>query len=224
MMREAPRFNVERRKKGSTLGKVPFVLTCLSMFIEPLDDEDRILQRLQTGDEHSFNLIYQHYFSFVCVKVARLIHSPQLAEDVAQEVFIKIWEARSGLAEIKSFRSYLFITARNHSINVLKKAARCEEGMGEIVRHFHTTPHPENDEIQNNEYVRFIRNKMDELPPRAKEIFVLCREQSKTYSQVAAALGITRDAVKSRMMYAMKLLRISAEKEMGVPRMVSRKN
>ena len=194
------------------------------MFIDPLVDEDRILLRLQTGDEHSFNVIYQHYFSFVCIKVARLIHSPQLAEDVTQEIFIKIWEARSGLAEVKSFRSYLFITARNHSINVLKRAARCEEGMEEIVRHFHTTPHPANDEIQNNEYVKFIRKKMDELPPRAKEIFLLCREQSKTYSQVATALGITRDAVKSRMVAAMKLLRNSAEKEMGLPRVANPKN
>ena len=194
------------------------------MFIEPLVDEERILKRLQTGDEHSFNVIYQHYFSFVCIKVARLIHSPQLAEDVTQEIFIKIWEARSGLAEVKSFRSYLFITARNHSINVLKRAARCEEGMEEIVRHFHTTPHPANDEIQNNEYVKFIRKKMDELPPRAKEIFLLCREQSKTYSQVATALGITRDAVKSRMVAAMKLLRNSAEKEMGLPRVANPKN
>jgi RNA polymerase sigma-70 factor (ECF subfamily) len=194
------------------------------MFIEPLVDEDRILQRLQTGDEHSFNLIYQHYFSFVCSKVTRLIHSPQLAEDVTQEIFIKIWEGRSGLTEIKSFSSYLFVTARNHSINVLKSAARCEEGMGEIIRHFNTTPNPANDEVQNNEYVKFIQNKMNELPPRAREIFLLCREQSNTYGQVAAALGITRDAVKSRMMHAMKLLRRSAEKEMDLPRVVRSKN
>lgn len=223
MVRERQRF-IGNAEKRSTLRLVPFVLTFSSMFIEPLVDEDKIVQRLQTGDEHSFNLIYQHYFSFVYTSVERLIHSPQLAEDVTQEIFIKIWEGRSGLAEIKSFRSWLFITARNHSINVLKSAARCKEGMGEIIRHFHRTPDLANDEIQNNEYAKFIQNKLEELPPRAREIFLLCREQSKTYSQVAAALGITRDAVKSRMVHAMKMLRNSAEKEMGLPGVVNSKN
>jgi RNA polymerase sigma-70 factor (family 1) len=223
MIEGVQRF-IGKGAKRTTLGKVPFVLTLSSMFIEPLVDEDKILQRLQTGDEHSFNLIYQHYFSFVYTKVKRLIHSEQLAEDVTQEIFIKIWEVRAGLAKIKSFRSYLFITARNHSINVLKNAARCEEGMGEIIRHFSRIPDLGSDEIQNNEYVRFIRNKLNELPPRSREIFELCREQSKSYQEVAAALGITRDTVKSRMVYAMKLLRSSAEKEMGLPGVVSSKN
>jgi RNA polymerase sigma-70 factor (family 1) len=221
---EWQRFNDKAREKRSTLGEVPFVLTFSSMFIEPLVDEYKILQRLQTGDEHSFSLIYQHYFSFVCASVARLIHSPQLAEDVTQDIFIKIWEGRSELAEIKSFRPWLFIIARNHSINVLKKASRCEEGMGEIIRHFHRSPEAANDEILNNEYAKFIRDKLNELPPRAREIFQLCREQSKTYNEVATALGITRDAVKSRMVHVMKQLRKAAEKEMGLPGVVSSKN
>jgi RNA polymerase sigma-70 factor (family 1) len=224
MTGEWQRFNSKAREKWSTLGQRPFVVTFSSMFIEPLVDEDEILMRLQTGDEHSFNLVYQHYFSFVCACVIRLIHSPQLAEDVTQDIFIKVWEKRSGLAEIKSFRPWLFIMARNHSINVLKKAARCEEGMGEIIRHFHRSPEAANDEILNNEYAKFIQNKLNELPPRAREVFQLCREQSKTYSEVATALGITRDAVKSRMVHAMKHLRNSAEKEMGLPRVVNSKN
>lgn len=215
---------MRKAKKRVYFGTGTIGADLIAMFIEPLVDEDSVLKRLQAGDEHAFNIIYQHYFSFVCNKVARLLHSPQLAEDVTQEIFIKIWEGRSGLAEVKSFPSYLFITARNHSINVLKSAARSEAGMGEIIRHFHAAPQPANDEIQNNEYVRFIRKKTEELPPRTKEIFLLCREQSKTYSEVAAALGITRDAVKSRMMHAMKLLRDSAENEMGLPRAGRSKN
>jgi RNA polymerase sigma-70 factor (ECF subfamily) len=186
------------------------------MFIEPLPNEKEILQRLQTGDEYSFSIFYRHYYLFILGRVQRMMHSPELAEDVTQEIFMKIWEGRSKLVEIKSFSSYLFIIARNHTINVLKTAARSDEGMGEIIRHISKTANATEDEIQNNEYLKFIRQKLEELPPRSKEIFLLCREQSKSYREVATALGISRDAVKSRMVHAMKLLRNSAESEMGL--------
>src|SRR5688572_11419560 len=106
------------------------------MTISPVPDEIDVLRRLQTGDESAFSIIYRHYYPFVLAKVQRLLHSPELSEDVTQEIFLKIWEARTKLVDVKSFVSYLFITARNHSINVLTSAARKEEGMGEIIRHF----------------------------------------------------------------------------------------
>ena len=103
---------------------------------------------------------------------------------------------------------------------MLKAAARKEEGMCEIIRHFNKIINTTEDEVQSAEYLRFIKQKLDELPPRSKEIFILCREQSKSYNEVAEALGISRDAVKSRMVHAMKLLRNSAETELGLPLVV----
>ncbi len=146
-----------------------------------------------------------------------LIHSPELSEDICQEIFLKIWESREKLSDIRSFRAYLFITARNHTFNVLKKAARSDAGMSEIIRHFDTSRNSTEEDVQNNEYLDFIRRKLEELPPRSREIFRMCREQSKSYDEVAAELGITRDAVKSRMVHAMKVLKSSVENEIGLP-------
>jgi RNA polymerase sigma-70 factor (ECF subfamily) len=187
------------------------------MFDKALDDEVVVLQRLQAGDETSFTTIYRHYYSSVQTRVLQFVHSPQLSEDIAQEIFLKIWENRDKLGEVRSFRSYLFITTRNHTLNVLKTAARSEAGMSEILRFFNASRNTTEDDVLNNEYVAFIRKKLDELPPRTREIFRLCREQSKTYDEVATELGITRDAVKSRMMHAMKILKSSVEKEIGLP-------
>jgi RNA polymerase sigma-70 factor (family 1) len=187
------------------------------MFDKVLDGETVILQQLQAGDGEAFSAIYRHYYSSVHVQVLHLIHSPELAEDITQEIFLKIWESREKLRDIRSFKSYLFITARNHSLNALKSAARSEAGMSEIIRHFDVARNTTEDDVLSNEYLAFIRKKLDELPPRSREIFRMCREQSKSYEEVAAALGITRDAVKSRMMHAMKTLKNSVEKEIGLP-------
>ena len=89
--------------------------------------------------------------------------------------------------------------------------------MSEIIRHFDVARNTTEDDVLSNEYLAFIRKKLDELPPRSREIFRMCREQSKSYEEVAAALGITRDAVKSRMMHAMKTLKNSVEREIGLP-------
>lgn len=187
------------------------------MFDKALDDETTVLQRLQAGDGEAFSAIYRHYYSSVQTQVLNLIHSPELSEDITQEIFLKIWESREKLPEIRSFKSYLFITARNHTINALKSASRSEAGMSEIIRHFDIARNTTEDDVLSNEYLAFLRKKLDELPPRSREIFRMCREQSKSYEEVAAALGITRDAVKSRMMHAMKTLKNSVEKEIGLP-------
>ena len=190
---------------------------CLNMDIQPLKEEDVLLKRLQAGDNNSFATIYNHYRVFVFERVLQLLHSPDLSEDITQEIFLKIWEHREKLSEVRSFKSYLFITARNSTLNVLKKTARSAAGMGEIVRHYDEVRNITEDHVQDNEYRKFISQKLDELPLRSREIFKLCREQSKTYNEVAAELGISRDAVKSRMMYAMKTLGDSAKKETGLP-------
>lgn len=187
------------------------------MFNRALDDEILILQRLQAGDEEAFSAIYRHYYPAVHAQVQHLLHSPEMSEDISQEIFLKIWETREKLPDIKSFKSYLFITARNHTINALKKAARSNAGISEIIRHFGITNNSTEDHIQNNEYREFIIRKLEELPPRSREIFRMCREQSKSYDEVAAELGITRDAVKSRMVHAMKMLKNSVKKEIGLP-------
>ena len=187
------------------------------MYIKSLDEEEVVLQQLQAGNESSFASIYNHYYSFVHAQVLHIMHSPDMAEDVTQEIFLKIWEARGKLSEVRSFKSYLFITARNYTLNVLKSAARSESAMGEIIRHFDKSRNTTEDQVQDNEYMRFIHRQLEALPPRSREIFNMCRIQSKTYNEVAAELGISRDAVKSRMVHVMKILRDSAERETGLP-------
>ncbi len=185
------------------------------MILEPAKDEGEIVRRMCNGDASAFDILYRHYYSGIKAHVVRLLRSPELAEDVTQEVFLKIWEQRKSLPALQSFKSYLFICARNHTLNVLKRAARSQAGMGEIAKHFPGSGHFTADTVQENEYMQFIKKRLEALPARTKQVFRLCREQSKTYNEVAEELGITRDAVKSRMMHAIRELKDSADKEMG---------
>src|SRR5687767_14142507 len=109
---------------------------------------------MAAGDEEAFASIYKHYIFPITQFLLRYVKSPQIAEDLSQDIFSKVWEARQRITEIGSFKRYLFIMARNHSLNVLKSAAQAPTLMGEIVRHYKQQPFGTDteDEVLHRQY------------------------------------------------------------------------
>jgi RNA polymerase sigma-70 factor (ECF subfamily) len=171
---------------------------------------------MAAGKEEAFAAFYHQYHPAVTLFMQKFLKSPQLAEDLCQEVFVKIWESRAKLAEVQSFRAYLFVVARNHTLTALRTISRHETAIGEIVRHYTLPSSTTDDVVLTQEYMRFLHSILESLPPRTREIFRLCREQGKTYEEVAALLGISRNAVKNHMVQAMKVLRSAVEKDLGI--------
>ena len=72
------------------------------------------------------------------------------------------------------------------------------------------------DTVLTREYQEFLRRVIESLPPRSREVFLLCREQQFSYDEVAAQLGISRNSVKNHMVHSMKILKASVEKDLGI--------
>jgi len=171
---------------------------------------------MAAGRENAFESLYQHYHIKIHHYILSLVKSPQLAEDLKQEVFLKLWEARGQLPEVTNFGAFLFTIARNHTINILKSATRSRAVLSEILRH---SPPPLFDsEILSRDYDRFIQKILQTLPPRTREIFHKCKEQGRTYEEVARELGISGNAVKRHMINSIKVLREAATKDLGLSR------
>jgi RNA polymerase sigma-70 factor (family 1) len=173
-------------------------------------------QLLVAGDYRAFNVLYGRYAISIKQFLLKLLKSVELTEDIAQEVFIKIWSNRKQLAGIKTFKAYLFIVARNHALDSLKAAFRSDVAMSEVVRNFVAIRSATEEELLTKEYQAFLNRILASLPARSREIFSLCREQGKSYEEVADILGISRNAVKNHMVYSMKVLRNSVETELGI--------
>lgn len=178
--------------------------------------DSELLQQLIGGDEEAFLLLYNHYHRAVFAFVVKYVNSKPLAEDLVQEVFIKIWERKDKLQHVQSLRAYLFATARNHTLNGLKKAFKSEVAMGEVINAFVESRNETEEHLLDKEYVDFLQKVLASLPERSREIFRLCREQSKSYEEVAEIMGISRNAVKNHMVFSLKTLRASAEKDLGI--------
>jgi RNA polymerase sigma-70 factor (ECF subfamily) len=179
-------------------------------------NEKDLLQQLIAGDERGFAGLYDLYSPSIQKFILRYVNSSPLTEDLTQEVFIKIWENRAILADVKSFKAYLFVTARNHTLNSMKVIFRSEVAIGEVVDSFVHLRNETEEQLMHKEYLVFLRKILDSLPERTREIFRLCRDQEKSYDEVAKSLNISRNAVKNHMVQSMKVLRSAVKSEYGI--------
>ena len=177
-------------------------------------NETELLCQLAKGQQDAFEQIYQHYNRKIYHYILSVVKSPQLAEDLLQEVFLKIWEGRDHLPGVRNFGAFLFTTARNHAINILRSATRSQTVMSEILHHAPTPAF--DDEILSRDYERFIQKALLNLPPRTREVYRKCKEQGLTYEEVARELGISGNAVKRHVINSIKVLRQAATRDLGL--------
>jgi len=179
-------------------------------------NEQALLQKLAAGDERAFTQLYNHYYTQVKLAIQRFVKSPNLTEDLAQEVFIKIWDHHTKLSGVNSFQAYLLTITRNHTLNFLKRAARITEGKTEIIRHARQLYSNTSDDAILKEYLSELNKVYESLPAQTREVFRLVRGEEKSYEEVAALLGISRNTVKKHMVHSNRSFRQSLENDLGI--------
>lgn len=173
-------------------------------------------QQLVAGNGDAFATLYVLHQSAVYQFILKFVHSASMAEDLQQEVFLKVWEQRKRFAGVHNFRAYLFIIARNHTLNILKKTLRSDIAASEVINGFYQLRNPVEDRLQDKEYQAFLHKILATLPARTRDIFRRCREQGQSYDEVANALGISRNAVKNHMVLSMKILSTAVKRDLGI--------
>lgn len=172
-----------------------------------------LVRRIRVGDERALEEIFRTYYAGMCLFVRRFVHAPDVAEELVQDVFFKLWSKREGLSDIDALKTYLFRAARNTALNHLRRrkleqAWEEKEGQrGEPV-----TSGGTDDEATAGELQRAVSAAIARLPERCREIFLLSREGGLTYGEIAAALGISIKTVETQMGRALKSLRLALGK------------
>lgn len=166
--------------------------------------ELELLRSLKNGDDLALSKLYEIHVQQLYYFVLKTAKSPELTEDVLQDVFIKLWENRSLIDPTKSLKPYLYTIARRHLLNLLKRASH-EIHIVEEIRKY--TPFSENvTDLQTefSESQTILDDALNQLSPRLREVFVLCKLEGYSYKQVASQLGITEGTVNSQVVKATK--------------------
>ncbi|WP_159467415.1 RNA polymerase sigma factor [Dyadobacter sp. 3J3] len=179
-------------------------------------NESSILKQISEGDEKAFSEIYARFKPDLYRLVYKILKSSDLTNDTCQEVFIKIWEDRQNLTEVHSFRNYLLVAGKNHSLNVLKKVASEEKRLSGFIQNYSDAHNGIEDKVQSDEYQSFLQNILSTLTPQSKKVFQLCRQQGLSYDEAAENMGVSKSLIKKHMVRSMKIMRLAVERDLGI--------
>lgn len=171
----------------------------------PITAEKELLTRLKCGDKIAFKQLYQLYSDRLASKLIYLLKSEDLAQDILQDVFLKIWINREMIDTELSFGAFLYKIATNLSKNVIRKnvydqVMRLEVGQ-EAVYH----PMEEGDDAEQAKAI--LDQAMDQLTDRQREIYTLHKLEGLSYQEISEKLNISLSAINHHIQKASKHLK-----------------
>jgi len=174
-----------------------------------------LVEQLQNNDQVAFYVIYERYFKKLYGFVLRYIKVEADADEIVQEVFVKIWESRHKIQNYDSFESFLFTVAYNSTISLLRKRASEKRYLEHLfaiqeINHAPTVI----EEMHYSELIENVRSLINELSPRQREIFLLSREEGLSHDQIAQKLGISVNTVKKHVSNVLEFLRTRMDKSL----------
>jgi len=175
--------------------------------VKPLYDQDDIRARVALGDQHAFALFFNYHWPQVYGTGLRLTKSPEKAQDLAQDIFIKLWENRHKLNEVKEEDAYIFILSRNVILDFLRKKVFDTENIEALIDYFEDSTISPQEKLEYNELENTLKSAIDQLPGKVKDVFVLSRVEGLTHEQIAKQLNISVVSSKTYVVRALQDIR-----------------
>ena len=176
------------------------------MSLNSNSDQSKLLYELSQGNELAFTKLYNEYKNVVFSTALKITKSRILAEEVVQDVFLKIWQNHENLAEITSIENYLFIISRNHIFDMIKKIARDTSIVVET-NYKSTSSNDTEDAIKDDQYNVILNQIVDQLPPQQQKIYKMAKWDGLSHQKIGEDLGISTETVKKHMAQALKFVR-----------------
>jgi len=171
-----------------------------------LTDDKELYLKLRDGDERAFQALFRKYYRAMCHFANQFLADSDIAEEIVQEMFVKIWEKRSVLNIETSVKHYLFRSVRNHCLNQIQHEKIKKQYASKVLESASQEFNPD-DYFLEVDLVQRIEKSIESLPPKRREIFRLSRERGMKYKEIADALDISVKTVEAQMGLALKHLR-----------------
>lgn len=167
-----------------------------------------LMRRMAQSDQHAFTELYIRHHQGVYNFLLSIVKVPEVAEDLLQDIFLKVWEGRKQFHITNSFQSYLYQAARNKAIDVLRRIAKDPLLEDEIRHRLSTGVYKLTYQDQDwRQYQQLLGQALDTLPPQRKLAFLLVRHEGKRYDEAARIMGISRNTLKQHLSLAVASIR-----------------
>lgn len=180
-----------------------------------LFNESAFLLKVAEGNELAYTQLVEKYWQKVLQHALSFVKSYPIAEELAQDVFIQIWEKREKLADIQHFDNYLFIVSRNLIITHIRKKLQVTETLNEEMKREELFISP-SDLLEYSELNETILKGADLLPEPRRTIFLLSRVEGKDSDYISTTLGLAKRTVRWHLLQALNFLRIYLHKRYNI--------
>jgi RNA polymerase sigma-70 factor (ECF subfamily) len=169
---------------------------------ERFKTDSEIVSSILHNDAEAFKALYYKFYPMLIRFAWHHTYSMEIARDLVQEVFIKIWDARHGLNANKSIKAYLYKALSNSLKNYYKSSAHKNISIDDLI--------PDEISRGNDLELQFdIQKSVNNLPEKIRTVFMLSRYDGFNYEEIAEICDISKKAVEKRMSKAFTLLRKS---------------
>jgi len=166
-----------------------------------------LLESLKEGDEKAFNYFFHLYYKSLSLFSFRIINDEDVAEEIVQDTFIKLWERHKDFSHPSALKSFLFTTVRNASLNWLRKQKRESLLVAQQIFLANTSEQPVLNTMIAAETYTEVHTAINNLPPQCSRIFRMIFFEGKDYPQIAAELKLTISTIRNQKARALTLLR-----------------
>jgi RNA polymerase sigma-70 factor (ECF subfamily) len=179
------------------------------------DPDWTLIEKFLQGDVAAFDRLFETYRSRVINLSCRYVKSREAAEDIAQEVFLKVYDRKVKVDAAARFTTWLYRVTVNASLDFLRRNKHTprsldeESAPGKTLESLIPDPGPfsARESVLQDEITRAVNREIEKLPEKLRIPLLLYQFEELTYEQVAAILGVTAKAVERKLYHARERLR-----------------
>ena len=169
-------------------------------------DDNILKNELEKGNQKALVFLMNTYHQPLCMYVFSLSNDYELAKDIVQNVFIKIWDKRKKIQSIKSIKSFLYRSAYNSAIDEWRKDKKMLPIEQKHLQALNEIVEDKNEDLLQN-LIKLVRQEIQKLPPRCKETFLLSKEDGLTNIEISNIMNVSVRTVETQMNKGFKILR-----------------
>jgi len=169
------------------------------------------LEQFKAGDSSAFEHLYLDYSPKVFRFARRYTNHHEDAEEIVQDVFIRLWETREAIDPDRNFDNYLFTITRNLIFNRYRAKVNEQHYKTAILASIEQEYENPEEEVMAQDLSQYIDRIVSQFPPKQQEVFNMSRKQRMCHKDIAEKLGIAENTVKSHIYQVLSKIRLSLE-------------
>lgn len=168
--------------------------------------EHNLLLRVASGEEKAFRELVDGYWWPVYYNVLTLTKSTVTAQELTQDIFLKLWEKKEQLAEVRNFMRFVYVVGKNHVLSAMrKKILTTEPGVPENLLEMNHLPDLS---LEYKETWQAVLRAIDSMPAKQQQVFRMSRIEGMSNNEIVERTGLSLSAVKWHIVAGLNTVRI----------------